>query len=81
MDPLVLRNGRLLPLTKMAAFSVPPHPLAGIKYKTTFHFRVTVDAMAPIPKAVERIKLGEQYDKTREGLGGQRQPLLGPPVV
>ncbi|XP_031790073.1 tetratricopeptide repeat protein 31 isoform X10 [Piliocolobus tephrosceles] len=26
MDPLVLRNGRLLPLTKMAAFAVPPPP-------------------------------------------------------
>lgn len=34
MNSLALRRPRLLPLTKMAAYSALPRPSAGVKYET-----------------------------------------------
>lgn len=61
MDSLALRRRRLLPLTKMAAYSALPPPLG--RHQILDYLSLSGHCgqeMAPIPKVVGRIELGEQ---------------------
>ncbi|XP_059799495.1 tetratricopeptide repeat protein 31 [Balaenoptera ricei] len=59
MHSLALRKRRLLPPTKMAAYSVLLCPSAGVECQT-FTFGSLLTGMAPIPKTVGLVKLGKQ---------------------
>ncbi|TKC43633.1 hypothetical protein EI555_018359, partial [Monodon monoceros] len=59
MHSLALRKRRLLPPTKMAAYSVLLCPSAGVECQT-FTFGSLLTGMAAIPKTVGLVKLGKQ---------------------
>ncbi|XP_036728698.1 tetratricopeptide repeat protein 31 isoform X2 [Balaenoptera musculus] len=59
MHSLALRKRRLLPPTKMAAYSVLLCPSAGVECQT-FTFGSLLTGMVPSPKTVGLVKLGKQ---------------------